>query len=307
MIGRLLLNVVTLVVLPFWLHGLINRVKAWWSGRKGPPLFQLAYDVRRLMKKTIVFGDATTPVFRIAPYVYLATSILSALVVPVAGIAPIASFPLDFVWLAYSWGLGRMALALAAFDTGSSFEGMGATRAMTYASLLEPALFLSTGALAMLTSSRTLDEALAPELRGGAAFIVSAAAGVTLFVVLLVEAGRLPIDDPNTHLELTMVHEVMVLDHSGSDLAAIQVGTAVKLLTGIALIARLLNPWARAADARTVAAQLVASACIAVAIGTAESLVARIRLRSVPAYIAGSLVAGFVALAVAAVLRGSHP
>lgn len=300
----ILLNVSMLIVLPFLVHGVIHRIKAWWAGRKGPPLFQLAFDVRRLMRKQVVYSDATTPIFRIAPHVFLTTSLGSALVVPIAGVAPIVSFPLDFVWLAYLWGLGRVSLALAALDTGSSFEGMGVAREMTFSCLIEPALFLSTAALASMSQSRTLAGCLAPELRGGAAFLVWAGAAFALFVVLQVEAGRMPIDDPNTHLELTMVHEVMVLDHSGPDLAAIQVGAAVKLLIGVAMVARLMNPYARASAPWAVAGQMVASLGVAVVIGTVESLVARIRLRSVPAYLAAAVASGIVALAVSSILRG---
>lgn len=302
-----LLNITMLIVLPFCIHGVINRVKAWWAGRKGPPVFQLAFDVQRLIRKDVVYSDAISPLFRIAPHVFLATSLGSALVVPFAGIAPIVSFPLDFVWLAYLWGLGRVSLALAALDTGSSFEGMGVTREMTFSCLIEPALFLSASALASMSQSRTLAESLAPELRGGAAVLVWAGAACALFVVLQVEAGRMPVDDPNTHLELTMVHEVMVLDHSGPDLAAIQIGTAVKLLIGVAMVARLINPYARSSAGWAIAGQMVASLAVAALIGTIESLFARIRLRSVPAYLAGAVASGFIALAVSSVLRGPRP
>lgn len=297
---RVLTNLVVLLVMPFWLAGVINRVKSLWSGRKGPPVFQLAFDVIRLVRKTPVYSATTTPLFRIAPHVFLVTAVGSAAIVPLLGAAPIASFPFDFVWFAYLWALGRVAVMLAALDTGSSFEGMGAAREATFSTLLEPVLFLATGALALVTHRSTLHEALVPHLHGPAACGAWAAALVALFIVLQVEAARMPIDDPATHLELTMVHEVMVLDHSGPDLAAIQFGSAVKLLVGASVLATLLNPWAGTASLLAGLANLVLSTGVAIAIGTIESVIARLQLRAVPVYIAAGALAGLIAVVAAA-------
>lgn len=291
-----LANLAVLLVMPFVLTGLINRVKSLWSGRRGPPIFQLAYDVGRLLRKSPVYSTTTTPVFRIAPYVLLLTSLGSATIAPLLGSTPIASFPFDFVWLAYLWGLGRVAIMLAALDTGSAFEGMGAAREATFSTLLEPALFLVAGALCLLSGTHTLHAALAPQLQQGAAVVVWAAAIVALMIVLQVETARMPIDDPNTHLELTMVHEVMVLDHSGPELAAILVGSAIKLLVGSSIIATLLNPWAGESTVRAGLMNLALSVVVAVVIGTVESLIARLKLRAVPQYIVVALVAGTIAL-----------
>ena len=130
----LVANVAALVIMPFLLTGLINRVKSLWSGRKGPPLLQSAYDVLRLVRKSPVYSTTTTPLFRIGPYVFLLSAMGSAMVAPLLGSDPIESFPLDFVWFAYVWGLGRVAVMLAALDTGSPFEGMGAAREATFSS-----------------------------------------------------------------------------------------------------------------------------------------------------------------------------
>ncbi len=291
-----LANVAALVVMPFLLVGVINRVKSLWSGRKGPPIFQLAYDVRRLLRKSPVYSTTTTLVFRIAPYVLLVTSIGSATVAPLLGSTPLAAFPFDFVWFAYLWGLGRVAIMLAALDTGSAFEGMGAAREATFSTLIEPALFLVAGALCLLSGTHTLHEALAPHLQGGAAVVVRTAAIVALMIVLQVETARMPIDDPSTHLELTMVHEVMVLDHSGSDLAAIQVGSAIKFLVGSSIVATLLNPWAGSSTVHAGIMNLALTIAIAIVIGTVESVIARLKLRTVPQYIGVALVSGIVAL-----------
>ncbi|MDP2344058.1 MAG: NADH-quinone oxidoreductase subunit H [Deltaproteobacteria bacterium] len=288
--------VVVLLLMPFVVTGVINRVKALWSGRKGPPILQSAFDVVRLLRKGSVYSTTTTPLFRIAPWVFLVTSLASAAVVPLLGSTPLAGFSFDFVWFAYVWGLGRMAIMLAALDTGSSFEGMGAAREATFSTLLEPAWFLVAGALCLLVGTHTLHEALAPNLGSGGAVVVWAASIVALLIVLQVESARMPVDDPTTHLELTMVHEVMVLDHSGPDLAAIQVGAAVKLLIGASLIATLLNPWAGEGSLRAALLNLALVVVVAVVVGTTESLIARFKLRTLPAYIAIAVGAGAVAL-----------
>ncbi|MDP1824097.1 MAG: NADH-quinone oxidoreductase subunit H [Archangium sp.] len=289
-------DVLVLLVMPFLLTGIINRVKALWSGRKGPPLFQPAWDVLRLLRKKPVYSTTTTPLFRIAPWVLLITSLASALVTPLLGSAPLVTFAFDFVVLAYAWGLGRAAVMLAALDTGSSFEGMGAAREATFATLVEPALFLVVGALGLFTDSHTLAGALRLHVEDGASALAWASAVVCLLVVLQTETARMPVDDPTTHLELTMVHEVMVLDHSGPELAAIQVANGVKLLVGSAVIATLLNPWAGEGSAVSMGVTLGASVLVAVVVGTIESLIARLKLRTVPQYVGVAIAAGAIAL-----------
>ena len=292
-----LLNLVLLLVMPFLLVGLINRVKSLWSGRRGPPIWQLLFDVLRLLRKSSVYSTTTTPVFRVAPYVILVSSLASAAIVPLTGAAPLVAFPFDFVFLAYVWGLGRVAMMLAALDTGSPFEGMGAAREATFSTLIEPALFLVIGALGLLSGTHVFSEALAPALNGGSAIAIWAAAIVALGVVLQVEAARLPIDDPTTHLELTMVHEVMILDHSGPDLAILQYAAGLKLTICAALIAGLLNPVSWATQpwlAAGVSLGLVLA--VAVLVGCVESLIARIRMKAIPRYTAIAMVSGVLAL-----------
>lgn len=287
-------NVCALLVMPFVLVGVINRVKARWAGRRGAPIFQLAFDVYRLARKTPVYSTVTTPIFRIGPLVVAGTAIVSAAIVPLAGGRALVSFPFDFVWFAYVWGLGRVALVLGALDTGSAFEGMGASREATFSTLLEPVLFLVAGALCLHTGTRSLSLALAPQLDGAPALVMWVAAVVAILVVVQVEAARMPIDDPTTHLELTMVHEVMILDHSGPELAWLQLGAAIKLFVGISLVATLLDPVTDGGLA--VLVHLALCVAIAIAIGLSESLVARLKLRVVPQYIVVALVAGGIAL-----------
>jgi formate hydrogenlyase subunit 4 len=300
------LHVATLVVMPILLVGLINRTKSWWAGRKGPPVIQLAYDVRRLARKSSVYSETTTPLFRIAPYVFLATSLGSALLVPVLGASSFASFDYDFVWFAHVWALGRLSIMLAALDTGSAFEGMGASREAVFSAVLEPVFFLVAGALCFMGDVHTFEAALTLRPQPGAQMAVTATAVIALLILLTVESARMPVDDPTTHLELTMVHEVMVLDHSGPELAAIQVGAALKLFLGASVVATLHNPWSGQLSVSSVFVQLALCAAVAVTVGTVESLVARLKLRAVPQYIALALLAGTVGLLATAWTAGGH-
>ncbi len=298
-------NLLALLVMPVVLVGTINRVKARWVGRRGPPILQLGFDLWRLVRKTPVYSTVTTPVFRIGPYVVLGTAVASACIVPLAGTTSLVGFSFDFVWFAYVWSLGRVALMLGALDTGSSFEGMGASREATFATLLDPILFLVAGALCLHSGVRSFAAALVPHLDGPPAFVMWVAAIAALLVVVQVESARMPVDDPTTHLELTMVHEVMTLDHSGPELALLQLASAIKLYVGVSVIAMLLDPIAGSSSLVTVAAHLGLCLAIGVALGMSESLIARLKLRLVPAYIViGLLAAGIALLSILG--RGGH-
>jgi len=301
-----LAHVAALLVLPFLTVGVVNRTKARWAGRKGPRLFQSLSDCLRLLRKQPVYSATTTGIFRAGPLVLLATTLVSAAMMPVLGaIAPV-SFPYDFVAVAYLWGLGRIAVVLSALDTGSSFEGMGASREATYAAFVEPALFLALGTLAAATGHGALADLVGLGARGPAQAAITLACAATLFVVLQVETSRGPVDDPTTHLELTMIHEVMILDHSGPELAAIQWASALKTTLCAALVASILNPLHPADGLLLAAAANVAlTLLVAVLVGFVESLVARLRLRAIPAYVSVATVSALVALLVTAWWQGN--
>jgi formate hydrogenlyase subunit 4 len=291
-------HLATLLVLPILVGGLIGRTKALASGRKGLPIWQALYDLRRLLRKRPVYSNVTTAIFSTAPPVVLGTALASGLVVPLLGSHAPLSFALDFVFLAYAWGLGRLALILGALDTGSSFEGMGASREATYSAFAEPMLFLVAGTLGAATGKSSLSELVQVHVLDPSTLVLWVGCIVALFVILQVESARIPVDDPNTHLELTMIHEVMILDHSGPDLAALQYGSAVKLTLCAALEASLLNPLdSSSASAAWIAASNVGlTLVVAVLVGAVESLSARLRLKAVPQYLLAGLLAAFVAL-----------
>ncbi len=268
------------------LLGVINRVKALFAGRRGRPLLQTYFDLVRLLRKGRVLSPTTTWVFRAGPVLALAAPLAALTLLPLAGRPGLFAFSGDFVLLAYLLGISRFATILAALDTGSSFEGMGASREMTFGALAEPVLFLTLLTAGSLGGGTSLVAIL-----GGAAghppMRTLLLAGA-MFILLLAENCRIPVDDPNTHLELTMIHEVMVLDHSGPDLACIVWGAALKLWVHVAVLVGLLLGAPTGLPAADVALFLAAMLGVAVLVGVVESTMARLSLPRVPKLLVGA-------------------
>jgi formate hydrogenlyase subunit 4 len=290
------IHVLVALTLPPLLLGVIAKTKALFAGRVGPPLLQPYYDLVKLFQKGSVFSTTTTWVFRAGPVVGLVTAVLAVLLIPLVDSTAPISFTGDLILLAYLLGLGRFFTALAAMDTGSSFEGMGAAREVTFACLAEPAFFLGLLVLAKLSGSlqlaTMLGDSIAPHWNSFGASI--ALVLVSWFIVLLVENSRVPFDDPNTHLELTMIHEVMVLDHSGPAFGMILYGVSVKLFVFAALIVRLAFPWATGYAVLDWPLFALETLSVAVAIGVLESSMARLRLTHIPILlVAACLLAAF--------------
>jgi formate hydrogenlyase subunit 4 len=282
--SQLLVHIVLLVVFPPLLLGVIGKTKALFAGRIGPPLLQPYYDLAKLFQKGSVFSVTTTWVFRAGPVVGLATALLAGMLIPFGGHGAPLSFSGDLILFAYLFALGRFFTAAAALDTGSAFEGMGSAREVTFSCLAEPAMFLGFLVLAKLSDSLSLTTMLDGKfpLGAGAAAPSRVLVAASLFIVLLVENSRIPFDDPNTHLELTMVHEVMVLDHGGPALGMIQYGAAMKLFVMGAVLLRVVAPFEMVnvwADWGVFVGGMLG---VAVAVGVVESVMARFRMMFVP-------------------------
>lgn len=297
-----LTTILPLLLAPLLL-GVINRTKALVAGRTGQPLLQPYHDLLKLLRKGAVYSRTTTWIFRAGPIVGLAAVLVATTLVPLGGAAAALAFPGDLILFAYLLALMRFFIVLAALDTGSSFEGMGASREVTFSALAEPTLLLSMAALAHQTGSLSLSPMYAginaaAWTHAGPALAVLAGA---LLIIFLAENARIPIDDPTTHLELTMIHEVMVLDHAGPDLAFILYASALKLwvlgalLVGIVVPVRSGNVWI---DGLAGVAGLVV---LAVLTGLIESSMARWRLLRVPHLLVGA--GALSALALALMLR----
>jgi formate hydrogenlyase subunit 4 len=265
--------------------GVAGRVKAWWAGRRGAPLLQEVFDLRKLVRKGEVISRTTSFVFRLNPPVQVAAIVFAALLVPLPGQPSLLHIPGDFVLFTYAFGLAKFMAVIAALDTGSSFEGMGASREAAFSTLVEPAFFILLGSLALVTGQSSFEAIFSrPHYGIGSAVLVKALAALSFFIMLLVEGSRGPVDDPTTHLELTMIHEVMILDYSGPDLAFILYAAGAKMVLIAVLIADLLIPSTvgPAAGALLLGAALGLTAA---AVGLVESLTARIRMTHVPQFV----------------------
>ena len=286
------------------LPGVISRTKAVFAGRRGPPLLQLYFDLWKLLRKGAVYSRTTSWVFRFAPCATLAAMLLGLLLLPAPGLAAPLGFHGSMFLLIGLLSLARFFTVVAALDTGSSFEGMGGSREVQFAALAEPAVLLVLAALARASGTLSLSGmflGVIPKLWQVAAPAVGLLA-VALMIVLLAENCRIPFDDPNTHLELTMIHEVMVLDYGGPDLAFILYGASLKLWLFGALLVNLLLPWQPETHPLAGVGLLVGGLLVvAVIVGIVESSMARLRLLKLPQLLLGA--GALAALGLVLVLR----
>ncbi|MDD4277220.1 MAG: NADH-quinone oxidoreductase subunit H [Candidatus Cloacimonetes bacterium] len=271
-----MINILCIIFFPLLFLGLIHRVKAIMVGRKGKSIWQNQRDFLKLLQKDEVLSVNATIISRIAPVLSLAATITAALFVPFLSARGVLSFQGDFIFMIYLLTLSKGIMALAAMDSGSSFQGMGTSRELSFTSFLEPAFFLIIAALIISVGSGSLSSIFALQnlLSGGIwnAF-ASLFIAIALYIILLVESCRVPFDDPTTHLELTMIHEVMVLDYSGFSLAVIHYTSALKMFIYASLISHLIIPaggsflW-----------YLLILAVVYIFTGVLESLMARFRM-----------------------------
>jgi formate hydrogenlyase subunit 4 len=283
-VADILIHCTLIILMPPLLFGVINRTKALFAGRSGAPLLQPYYDLFRLLRKGSVFSRTTSWVFRAGPLVTLTATLTASLLIPLGNHPPPLSFNGDMILFVYLLALGRFFTASAALDTGSSFEGMGAAREVTFSCLAEPVICISLLVLSRLSGSLSLSGMLTHSSTGlwmtsGAALVLLVAG---LFFVLLSENCRIPFDDPNTHLELTMIHEVMVLDHSGPAFGLILYGAALKLFILGTLFLHVLLPLRAAEPLLDWLVFIISLILLALVIGIVESCMARYRLARVP-------------------------
>jgi formate hydrogenlyase subunit 4 len=280
------------------LPGIINKVKAWVAGRRGPPVLQLYYDLAKLWQKGVVLSTLASPGFVAGPAVAWVALMGAALLMPLGPcgteLSLALSFQGDVLLLIYLLALARFGTAWAAMETGSAFEGMGAAREVSYAVLAEAAIVAAVLSLSVQSKSVSLVTMLAPSAGAGAALL---AAG--LFTVLLAENCRVPFDDPNTHLELTMIHEVMVLDHSGPPLAVVLHGASVKLLLFTVLLVQAVLPLGDLSKLGAGATLAAGVLTVTICVGLVESLMARFAFRRVPLLLTTAVLLCLFALLVA--------
>ena len=289
------------------LIGIINTVKAFFAGRKGPRLLQLYYDLAKLMKKSCVYSTSIGWIFKIAPWGTLATALLMLAMLPAAGLVSPIAFPGDMILFVYLAGCGRMLTVLAAMETASAFEGMGSSRECQFSMLAEGVILTVLAALVLLTKNFTLSGALtmltpAGWSSGGTAILFLA---VAFYIVMLCENCRVPVDDPETHLELTMIHEAMILDNSGPDLAVIHYAAALKLWVFLSFLATLFLPDLAAGTWVEFVIYYVLILLLTVSIGVVESVMARYRFLKVPQLLAGAFAVAMLAIVLTAIFGGN--
>jgi len=280
-----ILNYLLILAASLFITGIIIRTKSILSGRKGPGIFQPLKDVWRLFRKGAVYSETTSFIFQIAPSIYFASVLMAIAMIPFGSQPGLISFKGDFVLFAYVLALGKFFMIIAALDTGSSFEAMGASREALYSLLAEPAFFILMGSFALLTGHSSFQEIFG-SLHFGTyiSYAVGALAAFVITIIALIENSRMPIDDPKTHLELTMIHEVMILDNSGFDLGLLLYATNLKFAMYGALIANLfLTPGSDLYF--SIPIFIVTQLLFAVVIGIIESFMARFRMNHNPQYI----------------------
>ena len=297
MTKSILLWALAILLAPFF-SAVILKVKAFFGGRKGSPLLINYYTLIKLFKKGSVYSTSTTFLFKLGPMVSLCAAITVLMFLPIAGQPPIFSFNGDIIFILYLLGLGRFFTIVAAMDTASPFEGMGAAREAYFPIICEATMFMILILFYIFTGKLQL----AAYFSGGHPLGLWQAAGspllfvvISFFIILLTENSRVPVDDPATHLELTMIHEVMVLDHSGPDLGFIEMGSFCKLFFYSTIVASLIFPFELGHPALNMGMFFVALLFVYVAIGVMESVMARYRMDRVPKFVLTSFALAFFA------------
>ncbi len=285
------------------LFGIINRVKAIFAGRKGQPLLQGYFDLWKLFHKGAVYSQTTSWVFRLSPLISLAAILIIILMVPFGHNNTLISFAGDIFLIIYLLALMRFFMIIAALDTGSSFEGIGASREAQFSALVEPSLLLALAAMACATRTFSLSDIFACVTKDFwfANLAIILFVGTALFIIMLSENSRIPVDDPNTHLELTMIHEVMVLDYSGPDFGFILYTSALKLWVFASIFIGIIIPVFNINIWLNLLISIIGIFAVSATIGIIESCMARFRLLRVPQFILAA--AAFSVLAMVFVLR----
>ena len=297
-------QLLVVVALSPLLIGMMRQVRARMEGRVGPGIGQPWRDLRKLMRKQPITPDGTSVVFRTAPLVLVATCLVVAAVAPLVSTAALLDPVSDLFAVVALLTLGTVTLALAGIDTGTAFGGLGASRETTIVALVEPTLLVAIFALSVPVGSTNLGAIVGATLADPAQVLspVSLLAAAALVVVIIAETGRLPVDNPSTHLELTMVHEAMILEYAGPDLALVELAASMRLSLFLGLLANLFLPWGIATGGDplliglAVPALVVKVAALGALLAAAEVFLAKLRLFRIPELLAGSFVMGLLAV-----------
>lgn len=305
-------QVIIILALAPLLSGIIKKVKAFLQMRKGAGIFQPYYDIAKLLRKDSVVSENVSWIFHAAPIISFVAVLTAGLIIPVYISDMPFSFAGDLIAVVYLFALARFFIALASLDAGSSFGGMGGSREMFISSLVEPAMMLSIFAIALNVGTTNLSVISGAVSSMGLDAIspYHLLAFVALFIIAIAETGRIPVDNPATHLELTMIHEAMILEYSGKQLAIVELGAMMKQLLVFSLLANIFFPWGIASDlsAAGIAISLVVIiikvAVLGVIMALVETSTAKWRLFRLPNLLSISLMLSFLALISFIIVKG---
>ena len=266
--------------------GLINKQKAKFTGRIGAPIWQPYYDLRRIFRKETIHASDSSFISGISPVINLITVVVAAAILPIGFARPLISFKGDIILFAYILGLARFFQILAAMDIGSSFEGMGAAREATFAVFAEPIFFFTLGSIAFMNGLTSIyDIYRSIELGDISHIVFIVICSISIFILAITECSRMPVDDPNTHLELTMIHEVMILDNSGIDLFMYQYSSYIKLFIYAMLETSLFYPFGVQSYALGIAIVMAIIVALSTTLAIVETIVARFNMKNIPHYL----------------------
>lgn len=294
------------------LTGIIKKTKAFFQMRQGPAIFQQYYDLKKFMSKESVVSEHASWIFRVTPIIYFSSIIVLSALVPAVATQSMLTFTGDLILVVYLMALGRFFLALAGLDAGSAFGGMGSSREMAISSIAEPALMLPLFTMAVAAGTTNLSGIVLSVVKGGEGVLSLPhfMSFVAFFVVAVTETGRLPVDNPDTHLELTMIHEGMILEYSGRSLALLSLSISIKQMLIFALLANVFFPWGIAVSF-SVGALILGTVVfvlkvvgIGITMAVIETSFAKMRLFKVPDLLTGSFLLGLLGLVSKIVFRG---
>jgi formate hydrogenlyase subunit 4 len=305
-------QIIVIIAFAPLLSGMMKKVKAFFQIRKGPSIFQPYYDIAKLLRKDSVVSENASWIFHAAPVISFVAILTAGLLIPIYISNMPFSFAGDLIAVVYLLALARFFTALASLDTGSSFGGMGGSREMFVASMVEPAMMLSIFAIALNVGSTNLSYISQAVSSMGLAAVspYHLLAFAALFIIAIAETGRIPVDNPATHLELTMIHEAMILEYSGKQLALVELGAMMKQLLVFSLLANIFFPWGIASGetsggiAMALIAFVIKIAILGAAMAMVETSTAKWRMFRLPDLLSVSLMLSFLALVSFIIVKG---
>jgi len=281
-----IISLIIILILAPLFAGLVNKQKAILTGRVGAPIIQPYYELIKLIKKETINASSSSFISRVSPIINLTSLIIAAAILPVGFWKPLISFNGDIILFAYILGLARFFQILAAMDIGSSFEGMGASREATFALFAEPIFFFTIGSISFLSGYTSIyDIYHSIQLTNISYEVFIVICSISVFMLAVTECSRMPIDDPNTHLELTMIHEVMILDNSGIDLFLYQYSSYIKLFIYAILEISFFYPFSQQSYILGIIIFITGSLALSFTLGVVETITSRYKMKNIPQYL----------------------